>query len=223
MSWMESTDTHAAYVEWSMAGTRSVAVLTGFATYAGSDETTRVLPLVGRLANGDVTLTVSTPLGEEKMAGTVSATTLTLHITELPQSLAVPPSDCADCTPPPTDVTAVFHPATKARFDQLAAIFQIQGGMHSDLLMVATEFETYYTQFSRYPTTVPNGWRGSFVLGGDPVTLIAGDTVTAHLDADGSAYCLIASNPAVPQRDVYLSQSGGWQGADLQDCPANYK
>ncbi|GAB3598958.1 hypothetical protein GCM10027586_01340 [Kineococcus gypseus] len=91
-------------------------------------------------------------------------------------------------------------------------------GLKTDLRALAEAQETHYTDFQAYlpvaPTSTPT------VV--DAIDLSPGNSVSVTLNAGGSAYCVLASNPRASRPWVYVSSAGGQQPASVTACPASF-
>jgi prepilin-type N-terminal cleavage/methylation domain-containing protein len=85
-----------------------------------------------------------------------------------------------------------------------------EASMKSDLRTVATEMETYFTDFQTYVGAVSAaGITGSGTVGSDSITLSTGNTVKVK-SADVNGFCLDAtSTKASSAHWKYDSQAGG--------------
>ena len=92
----------------------------------------------------------------------------------------------------------------------------------ADLRSVADEVEGFYVNQDEYPDT--------FVQSGEEVELstaagtgtqrvTVGNDVTYRLKADGTAYCLSASNPRAAGDRFWVSDGGGIQPVSVVACP----
>ncbi len=93
-----------------------------------------------------------------------------------------------------------------------------QASMKSDLRTMATEEETYFTDFQTY-VAVPAS-TGTAVVGPDTVTLSTGNTVQTT-GAGVNGYCMkITSSKSTGVTYWYDSQNGGLQPASATGCVA---
>ncbi len=98
----------------------------------------------------------------------------------------------------------------------------VDASLKSDLNSVATEMETYYTDYQSYPASIA-ATTGSMVIGADTVYLSTGNTLTVTPDAAGIAYCILATNTKSTRNWVYISSQGGLQAiTGAANCTGTY-
>ena len=210
-SWVDLSATRALLLQWTVTdgvvtGTAdSVDVATPSSTSLGST----AVNVAGHLTGDTITLRV----GPADLSGTVSMSSLVLKT----------PDDGS------TSTVLTFVPGTAATYRAAAAALQLRvkqayldGRLQSDLRVAATDMETYATDNTTYPSSIASTAPGVVDVGGSPVQLTGGDSITLQLSKDGTAYCLVASNAASPRRWVYDSANGGPQFSNEQTCPAGY-
>ncbi|WP_432498473.1 prepilin-type N-terminal cleavage/methylation domain-containing protein [Kineococcus auxinigenes] len=91
-------------------------------------------------------------------------------------------------------------------------------GLKTDLRTIAEAQETYFTDEERY-LPVAETLRPEII---DAITLTSGTSISVTVSADGSAYCVVGTNPRASHPWVHLSNVGGQQPGSQTACPSPF-
>jgi prepilin-type N-terminal cleavage/methylation domain-containing protein len=97
----------------------------------------------------------------------------------------------------------------------------VDASLKSDLRNIATDMESYYTDYSAYPTSLGGTtFAGYMVLGNELLKVSTGNTIAVNFNAAADAYCLQGTNPkgAVVTGWFYVSNQGGLQPKGTSSC-----
>jgi type IV pilus assembly protein PilA len=97
----------------------------------------------------------------------------------------------------------------------------VDASLKSDLRNVANQMESYYTDYTVYPTTLAGtSFAGYQVLGNELVRVSSGNRIAVDFNATADAYCLQATNPKGTDTTgwFYISSAGGLQPKGTTAC-----
>ncbi|MFL6240721.1 MAG: prepilin-type N-terminal cleavage/methylation domain-containing protein [Actinomycetes bacterium] len=97
----------------------------------------------------------------------------------------------------------------------------IDASIQSDLRNVANQMESYYSDFSMYPTTLAGTtFAGYTVLGNELLRVSTGNVILVNFNAAADAYCLQGTNPQGTDATgwFYVSDTGGLQPKGTGSC-----
>ena len=94
----------------------------------------------------------------------------------------------------------------------------VEAGLKTDLRAIAEAQETYYADHEVYLPVAATS--DPVVI--DPIHLSAGNRVAVTLNGAGTAFCVLAGNPAASRPWVYVSSRAGQQATSVTACPTSF-